>query len=191
MDPNILVIVVQGIEKLVTLAGGLLSIWIGYRLFAQIPASQNSGGQFNLPGGASFVLSKVGPGIFFALFGSVVLGYSVTRPVSFNLSDENRRISTTYSGMAETAAGTETQQTCLVVPPNSPPRAEIIRLLNKWLASLPSEADGAMKSDRSLAVREAKLAMLREFFTSGSWTPSRPAHFPQFLKGPPRYSTTG
>ena len=46
---------------------------MGYRLFTNISGKTNSEGKIILPGGISIYLSRVGPGVFFALFGAIIV----------------------------------------------------------------------------------------------------------------------
>ena len=50
-----------------------------------MPTVNRSEGKLELPGGVSIFLSRIGPGVFFAVFGCAIIGYSVTRPVAITL----------------------------------------------------------------------------------------------------------
>jgi hypothetical protein len=76
MDVQTLTFAFRGGERLLIVAVAALCIWLGYKLFQSLPTEHGSGGTLKLPN-AKLVLSKVGPGVFFALFGTVVLGQSV------------------------------------------------------------------------------------------------------------------
>jgi hypothetical protein len=76
MDAQTLAIVFRGGERLGIVAVAALCIWLGYKLFQSLPAQHGSGGTLTLPS-AKLVMSKVGPGVFFALFGGLVLWESV------------------------------------------------------------------------------------------------------------------
>lgn len=84
MDPLILTIVTRAIERLLVVLAGGLAIYLGYRLFIAMPNAERGSGKVNLPGGVSIFLSRVGPGVFFSLFGAVVIGLSLQFGVSFN-----------------------------------------------------------------------------------------------------------
>ena len=72
MDP----IALRAFERiLATLIGGL-AIYLGYRLFVQVPSERDGEGHIQLPGDISIFLTRVGPGVFFALFGAIVVGAS-------------------------------------------------------------------------------------------------------------------
>jgi hypothetical protein len=84
MDPLILTIVTRAIERLLVVLAGGLAIYLGYRLFIAMPNAERGSGKVDLPGGVSIFLSRVGPGVFFSLFGAVVIGLSLQFGVSFN-----------------------------------------------------------------------------------------------------------
>lgn len=71
----------RGLERLLVITAGALSIYLGYRLFLRMPERREGEGKFGLPGGISIYLSRVGPGVFFALFGAVVVGLSFHYPL--------------------------------------------------------------------------------------------------------------
>jgi hypothetical protein len=73
MDP----IALRAIERIVDVMIGGLSVYLGYLLFLNVPHQSDSKGNLNLPGGIHVYLTRVGPGVFFALFGTVVVGASL------------------------------------------------------------------------------------------------------------------
>jgi hypothetical protein len=79
MDENI--VVIRMLERILVVLFGGVSIYLGYRLFFHVPMEKRSGGELSFPG-MKIVLTRVGPGVFFAAFGSVVLLYSLTNPIS-------------------------------------------------------------------------------------------------------------
>lgn len=79
----ITLIVLRSVERLLAVLIGGFFTWLGYRLFLDIPAKADSSGKFNLPGGMAIHLVRVGPGIFFSLFGTCVVLMSFMKPVDF------------------------------------------------------------------------------------------------------------
>lgn len=73
MDP----IAFRAVERILAVAIGGLSVVLGYRLFLAVPEQRDSSGQVRLPWNISVALARVGPGVFFALFGAAVVGYSL------------------------------------------------------------------------------------------------------------------
>ena len=69
------------VERLLGLLSGALCVVLGYRLFIMLPEKTDSSGKLVLPGGVSIWLSRVGPGIFFALFGAAIVAYSFASTV--------------------------------------------------------------------------------------------------------------
>ena len=76
MDVQTLALSFRGAERLLIVAVAALCIRFGYKLFQSLPVEHSSGGSLKLPS-ARVVLSKVGPGVFFALFGALVLWEAV------------------------------------------------------------------------------------------------------------------
>src|SRR5262249_37230319 len=76
MDAQMLAILFRGGERLGIVAIAALCIWFGYKLFQSLPAERHASGTLTLPS-AKLVMSKVGPGVFFALFGGLVLWQAV------------------------------------------------------------------------------------------------------------------
>lgn len=68
--------ILRGAERLLVVAIAGLSIVLGYHLFKIVPVDKDSRGEFKALN-ISIVVSKVGPGVFFAAFGALVLGLSV------------------------------------------------------------------------------------------------------------------
>lgn len=69
------------IERLLAVLIGGLSIYLGYRLFLRVPDRYEGESQFKA-WNISIVMSRIGPGIFFALFGAAVVGLSFYHAVT-------------------------------------------------------------------------------------------------------------
>ena len=122
MDPLLLTIVLRAVERLFIVAAGAGAIYLGYRLFLAMPDRDRSSGKLELPGGVSIFLSRVGPGVFFSLFGAAVIAMALQFGVSFSDklnvpetalaavraadagSTAASRSKTSYSGMVEPSA---------------------------------------------------------------------------------------
>lgn len=73
----------RAIERVADVLIGAISIYLGYRLFDKLPSNTDSKGKIILPGGISIYLSRVGPGVFFALFGAMIVGSSVVTGLNY------------------------------------------------------------------------------------------------------------
>jgi hypothetical protein len=80
MDP----ITLRLIERIVSVAIGGLAIFLGYRLFLKVPTTQDSQGKFVLPWNISIVLTRVGPGVFFALYGAIIVAYALSQSILYS-----------------------------------------------------------------------------------------------------------
>ncbi len=70
-------VILRCIERILVVCFSGLAIYLGYRLFSQIPDRTDAKGKVVLPGGISIYITRVGPGMFFALFGLIVLSLSL------------------------------------------------------------------------------------------------------------------
>jgi hypothetical protein len=76
LEPSVMPIFLRGTERILIILVAALCIVLGYQLFRIVPTHRDSEGKLTL-GELSVTLAKVGPGVFFALFGAVVLYQSV------------------------------------------------------------------------------------------------------------------
>jgi hypothetical protein len=86
LEPQLIGVGARHLERLVIALAGTLAIWLGYRLFINMPLGEKGTGKLQLPGGISIFLSRVGPGVFFALFGAGVLAYGLHQAVRIEVS---------------------------------------------------------------------------------------------------------
>jgi hypothetical protein len=73
------------IERIIIVAGGILSVWCGYKLFFIAEMKPESSGKFSSRI-FDVSLTKVTPGVFFALFGVFVLVTGLYRPIQIGQS---------------------------------------------------------------------------------------------------------
>jgi hypothetical protein len=71
-------------ERLIAVLIGGLAIYLGYRLFQKVPENRDSSGRVTLPWNVSIVMTRVGPGVFFALFGVSAVGLSLINPLQLS-----------------------------------------------------------------------------------------------------------
>jgi hypothetical protein len=90
------ILLMRGIERLAIVLIGGMAIYLGYRLFLAVKAEAEGEARITLPHDVTVMVSRVGPGVFFALFGSMVVVASLY--FSIRYSDAGRDV--VYSGMA-------------------------------------------------------------------------------------------
>jgi hypothetical protein len=85
-------IVLRLAERIVAVVIGGVAIFLGYRLFLRTPLRNTSSGDFKLPLNTRVVLTRVGPGVFFALFGTAIVWASFYRQIDFREGPQNAAI---------------------------------------------------------------------------------------------------
>ena len=173
MDP----VIMRALERIIAVIIGGMSIYLGYRLFAHLPWRQDSAGEFKLPGGISIYLSRVGPGVFFALFGAAVVALSLYRAVTFtesaattsgvepNAPAITQEMGSTFVGVGPGGVGPGGQQ------------LENLRLLlkrditvlNSISADLDAGLDPAREADIQLALSRTKLTLMARIWDEEVW----------------------
>lgn len=78
-DEAALIVAGRVLERIAIVGAGALCVWLGYRLFQLVPTADSTG-EFHW-GNNTLTLTKVGPGVFFALFGVFLLWRSLSAAV--------------------------------------------------------------------------------------------------------------
>jgi hypothetical protein len=86
LEPQLIGVGARHLERLVIALAGALAVWLGYRLFINMPLGEKGTGKLQLPGGISIFISRVGPGVFFVLFGAGVLAYGLHQAVRIEVN---------------------------------------------------------------------------------------------------------
>jgi hypothetical protein len=151
MDP----ILLRSIERMIAVLIGGVSIVLGFFLFLRISAETRSDGSIKLPGGTSIILTRVGPGVFFALFGAVVVGLSFYFAVKIEPSSSSI---ITYSGFGPDAGD----------PAHRASVRRDISVLNGIGAALQADLSESKRADIATALDHSKLALMKEVW-SAEW----------------------
>jgi hypothetical protein len=158
MDPFLL----RVIERILAVAIGGLSIVLGYRLFIQLPDQKDSAGKITLPGDISVYLSRVGPGVFFSLFGAAIVVMSLQNGLSVNRKSSENATPAATQRVAEASYSYLTGDR----KPDPEERAALradarnaIAQLNA-MNDLVERAQPDRRTGMRLAIRDAKLALM-------------------------------
>lgn len=165
------VVLSRAAERILIIPVGALAIYLGYCLFRLIPASVNSEGKLVLPGGASIFLTRIGPGVFFALFGAGLIGYCVTRPVEFTIPSVVSTVSRSLPGKEEKPIQASSQHSGArysgaieISPPPLPgglKPEEVVAKLNGYAEDAHARLDNkAAAEEFAEAIKAAKLAVM-------------------------------
>lgn len=144
-------------RTLLVLIGGF-AIYLGYKLFLHIPGADRSEGKLALPGGVSIFLTRIGPGVFFALFGAGVIGYSVTRPVQYSvpLADGQPIVFSGFGSTKREPAPTAEPRAAIAGPDTE----IVVARLNGLLEDARQRLDAPALGELEAAVRSAKFAVI-------------------------------
>lgn len=189
------------LERIIAVLIGGLAIYLGYRLFFHLPFERSHEGELQLPG-VKIVLSRVGPGVFFAAFGSLVLYYSLTEEVKVSRSmqgpaqaqqgqdvasgDVVRRED--FTGAASLPAGTPTvSPTGAAVTPQRRAKAltslEMLNCAQRLLARDGSSPE--LQGKLALAIRDGKRALMLSIWDEGDWGPQEQLGVMGLVEGAP------
>jgi hypothetical protein len=170
MDPLILTIVTRAIERLLVVLAGGLAIYLGYRLFIAMPNAERGSGKVNLPGGISIFLSRVGPGVFFSLFGAIVIGLSLQFGVSFNdaahtlvmADNPSPAAQRSYSGIASASVPelAAIQVDSDIEPYERDRVVAVVAALNRVESALPTSLSPTDRINLRYALRDARTRLL-------------------------------
>jgi hypothetical protein len=98
MDSELIAVTARHVERLLIVLAGAASIYLGYRMFLAIPraktVAETGEGKLELPGGVSIYVTRVGPGVFFALFGAVILGFGLYQGLRLEVKEQRTTAAT-------------------------------------------------------------------------------------------------
>lgn len=149
MDP----LVLRFAERITAVLVGGLAIFLGYRLFISVPELKDASGNFKLPWNISIVMTRIGPGVFFALFGASAVCLALLRPLTIKPGNG----SATYATERADA--------------DSQARADGRALLRREMAALNTlprqlrpDLASQDRKDIERSLRRTKLAMMKPFW---------------------------
>lgn len=175
MDPGLVtslltVVLARATERILLVLAGALAIYLGYRLFCLIPASANSEGKLEFPGGISIYLARIGPGVFFALFGAGLIGYSATKPIEFSIPSIMPAVAPSLPDQAKTGPQAASQVSgfkySAITQGDDRPvltglKPEVIvAKLNGYAEDARARLDRPAAEELEAAIRAAKLAVM-------------------------------
>ncbi len=173
MDPLILTIVMRALERLLVVLAGALAIYLGYRLFIDMPNAERGSGKVNLPGGISIFLSRVGPGVFFSLFGAGVIGLALHYGISFSetqargealVAAATRQVERNWSGIAPSPPVGAAVESC-----ERERVLAVVAALNRIDTGLPADLKPTDRVNLKYALRDARVRLLISVWDPAAW----------------------
>ncbi|MEO1090301.1 MAG: hypothetical protein AAFX81_06700 [Pseudomonadota bacterium] len=178
-DPFIL----RAIERLLAVIVGGLAIVLGYRLFVAIPSAEaTSSAELSLSKDRRLVLTRIGPGVFFALFGAAIVTASFYFGVSGSPAGGGA-----YSGLGGPApeiAETSAAMSPAEVPIDLQEALATLRFLQGERTAPPPELDEDETDWRATRLLDAQLVILQAIWQPGWGDPVEFGHWVR--ETPPR-----
>jgi hypothetical protein len=84
------VLLLRFFERITVVLISGMAIYLGFRLFLAVPELKDSDGKVELPWNISVVTTRVGPGVFFALFGIAAVSLALYRLLEMQVSGAGR-----------------------------------------------------------------------------------------------------
>jgi hypothetical protein len=177
VDPQSLTILLGASQRILgVLIGGML-VYFGYRLFLSLPGKRGrdgGSGEFSVGRSSKVKLSKVGPGVFFAIFGAGLIAYSFAKPMKVNIPAVTQTAPAPSAGNTSSAANTPSAGTAVVAagfsyigavsaPETDEERARMRAETQEDIIALNRALDHANASERprvERAVVKAKVALM-------------------------------
>ena len=160
MDP----ILLRLIERLIVVLLGGMTIYLGYRLFSIVPHHRDAAGKLTFSKDISVILTRTGPGAFFALFGAVILATSLYQGIDYKetLSNEGET-QVVFGGFTPADRARPSQADA-----DMRERLKLIReigFLNALPAQVPETVDEDRQADLAAHIRDTKLALMRSVWS--------------------------
>jgi hypothetical protein len=181
MDITTIFIVMRMLERIIAVLIGAFLVYLGYTLFLKLPELRNAEGKINLSDNISIYLSHIGPGAFFALFGSTVVALSIVfgmrldqrplaqaEPVPISVDNNSQPTTsdqTTISirGIGQNSAAEKVDEKKLR------DTGRYIALLNGLDKQLNPELPLPDRVDISASIPQIKLALMETIWNSEQW----------------------
>jgi hypothetical protein len=177
------ILLMRGLERLAVVLIGGMAIYLGYRLFLAVKADASGAAKISLPGDVTVMVSRVGPGVFFALFGSIVVAASLYFSISY--SDGERVVYSGIGGATRPSAGDASiaADDAAAVEDLELDRVRLrqeIEFLNRLPALLGPGLSEGQRATAARHIREVKLRLMSTVWAD-DW--SDPAHFRLWAEG--------
>jgi hypothetical protein len=186
MDP----ITFRFIERMLAIVIGGIAIFLGYRMFLKIPESRDSEGKITLPWNINVILSRVGPGVFFALFGAGVVAVSLFKGLEIS---ERKPGSTVEAATPAAGAGGESREIKWGAAPSpageAAARADArallrkdIGILNNLTSALRSDLPEHERNSFEFGIPRIKFALMRPIWGEAEAGWGTPSEFERWLE---------
>jgi hypothetical protein len=176
------------LTRLVALGIGAFLCWLGFRLFSEVPLPADGEAELSGVRGMTIKLTRIGPGVFFALFGTLVVIWSLSRPIEYT---ERRVAGDGTPATAVAGAGDVLEIRAGAMTPTAPPAgedaasrrnlvAQEVQWLNQVALTLSERPDPQLVHDPDYMVPRIKQVLMESVWDEAAW--GGPAAFRQWLE---------
>jgi hypothetical protein len=162
-------------ERIIVVLIGGLCIYLGYKLFLNLPEQRDSEGKILLPGNISAYFSRVGPGVFFALFGALVISLSLYQGIEYERKGGGDISFETIAGAVPLASNLKQSAANVSIADRLFEVESLIRRLNQIPSYIAVDLDPESRDEAEHAILEAKLELMKM-----TWFAESPADFERF-----------
>jgi hypothetical protein len=166
------ILLMRGLERLAVVLIGGMAIYLGYRLFLAVKADASGEARISLPGDVTVMVSRVGPGVFFALFGSIVVAASLYFSISYSDPERDiiyRGIAPAGRSAADAAITADRMASAENLELDRVRLRQEIEFLNRLPALLGPDLGKGQRATAARHVREVKLRLMSTVW-AGDWS---------------------
>lgn len=164
-------IIMRSLERIVAIGIGCIFVYLGYCLFIKVPTKEDSEGKFTLPRGWGIHLIRVGPGVFFALFGTAIVVASFLNPMSYQ--EDIEHINGLLARRRVTVRGATPEGNLDLTEEERQVQKKLherdIMILSRLLDQLRPDLDERRVTDIKLAIPRIKLAIMKSIWDEEYW----------------------
>jgi hypothetical protein len=180
-------ILLRYIERLAGVFIGGLAIYLGYRLFLKVPERREGEGSIKVMD-VSIILTRIGPGVFFALFGAAVVALSLYKGVLVESTNRSFQGSVAQSDAAPSQRTERFSGMGALNEADADRRADArallrrdIAVLNNFLPKLRADLPPQDRTEVELALPRIKFALMQPVWPQNETGWGDPARFEAWL----------
>ena len=165
-----LTLVAGALVRLVAMGIGAFLCFLGYRLFSIVPLANPGDAELSGLKGTTIKLTRIGPGIFFALFGALTVIWATSQPLSYNEIRTNGEDTETI--VIERQVGAVGSETSQLIDTSDAERTRVkqeIRWLNQVQLVLTDTQRGNLVDDPDYIVPSIKKRLMLATWDSDAW----------------------
>jgi hypothetical protein len=142
---SLLTLAAGTVIRLFSLGIGTFFVYLGFRLFSQVPIGAEGDAEISGLKGTTIKLTRVGPGVFFALFGTVIVVWTLGQPMQ-----HQRTVKLADGSEISEQAGAAT-----AAPPSSDSDLHSRRALTRQDMEFLNQLGGALGEQQVAALRHS------------------------------------